>query len=131
LDQVGMLDPEFFMYGEETDLQYRLQRAGWSIRFVPDVTTIHHGGVSQDRWRRRRMVYRGKLLFYRKNYSAVRAGMLRVLLGLATLSKLPVWLLAAMLPRVRSTAVRELKSNLHLLKLCADPSLSYRKAPAS
>ena len=73
LDQVGLLDEEYFIYGDEADLQYRLNQSGWKVYYLPDATTIHYGGRSMDRWRRRKMVYRGKMLFYKKNYGILPA----------------------------------------------------------
>ena len=40
--QVGYLDPEFFVYGEEVDFCRRLHDAGWSTLYVPGATAIHH-----------------------------------------------------------------------------------------
>jgi len=58
IDQVGWLDEEYFIYGDEADLCYRLKKAGWHICFLPQVYTIHYGGRSMNHWSRRRMVYR-------------------------------------------------------------------------
>jgi GT2 family glycosyltransferase len=66
LDQVGLLDEEYFIYGDEADIQYRLKKAGWQMYFLPQSTTIHFGGRSMNRWGRRKMVYRGKMLFFQK-----------------------------------------------------------------
>ena len=118
LDQVGLLDEEYFIYGDEVDLQYRLTQAGWRIYFLPAVSTIHFGGRSLDRWRRRRMVYRGKMLFYRKNYGTASAAVHRLLLGALTTLKLVWWSATAALPRRRDRAMRELKSNVEVLRLC-------------
>ncbi len=83
LTQVGLLDEQYFIYGDETDLQYRLIKGGWSVYYLPHATTIHFGGRSMDRWRRRRMVYRGKMLFFKKNYDPLRHYALRAMLGIA------------------------------------------------
>lgn len=50
LDEVGLFDPRFFAYYEDTDLSWRLTRAGWSIALAP-AARIHHsfggsGGAS-------------------------------------------------------------------------------------
>jgi GT2 family glycosyltransferase len=118
LRQVGMLDEEYFIYGDELDLQYRMKKAGWEIYYLPHVTTIHYGGRSMERWPRRRMVYRGKILFYRKNYGTVRAGALRLMLAGLSLAKIVCWGLAYLVPSVREKARRELYSNLDVLELC-------------
>jgi GT2 family glycosyltransferase len=118
LGEVGLLDEEYFIYGDETDLQYRLVQHGWKVYHVPASTTVHFGGRSLDRWRRRRMVYRGKMLFFKKNYGPVRHYALRAMLGGLTAAKLAVWSLAWPVPSVRERAARELRSNLDVLRLC-------------
>ena len=118
LDQVGLLDEEYFIYGDEVDLQYRLIKAGWKVYFLPTSTIIHFGGRSMDRWKRRKMVYRGKLLFYKKNYSFLRTMLLRIMLVLLSTGKLLVWMLAFPFPRRRDRSTKELKSNLDVLALC-------------
>jgi GT2 family glycosyltransferase len=116
--RVGCLDEEYVMYSEEVDLQYRLQREGWKTYYLPDVTTLHHGGGSQGRLRRRSAVYRGKLLFYRKNLGRFRHSMLRLILALISFTKFALWMAPAILPSHRARASAEAKSNLEILKLC-------------
>lgn len=117
-DEIGLLDEGYFIYGDEADLQYRLKKAGWDVYFLPHATTIHYGGRSMTRWPRRKMVYRGKMLFYHKHYSLVRSLLLRFMLGLLSLGKLTAWLLAYLLPGKRSLARSEIQSNLEIIQLC-------------
>jgi GT2 family glycosyltransferase len=51
IEQVGMMDEKFFMYGEETDWCYRFKRAGWKVIFSPAGEIIHLGGQSTNRVR--------------------------------------------------------------------------------
>lgn len=118
LDKVGLLDESYFIYGDEADLQYRLKKAGWGVYYLPGIHTVHYGGRSMDRWRRRRMVYRGKMLFYRKNYGTVRTWILRSMLGILSLGKLLFWCLAFLLPPKRRIARKEIGSNIEVLKIC-------------
>ena len=120
LDQIGLLDESYFIYGDEADLQYRLQQAGWQVFYLPQAYTTHFGGRSMNRWSRRKMVYRGKLLFYRKNYDAVRTGMLRVLFGSLSVAKMVPWTIAWALPNLRDRARKELQSNLEVVRLCVN-----------
>ena len=117
LDQVGLLDEEYFIYGDEADLQYRLNQSGWKVYYLPEATTIHYGGRSMDRWRRRKMVYRGKMLFYKKNYGFLRSLSLRFVLGLISGLKLVVWEFISILPNKRIRAEKEIQSNQEVIKL--------------
>ena len=118
LDQVGLLDEKFFIYGDEVDLQYRLKRAGWLVYFLPDADIIHYGGRSLNRWRRRKLVYRGKMLFYQKNYGSLSTYILRVMFAGLSLFKLIVWGVTAIFPNWHEQASREFQSNADILKLC-------------
>jgi GT2 family glycosyltransferase len=46
LDQVGLLDESFFMYGEDIDLSYRIVKAGYDNYYFPETTIIHYKGES-------------------------------------------------------------------------------------
>lgn len=118
LDQVGLLDEEYFIYGDEADLQYRLKKAGWRVYYLPNVTTIHYGGRSMNRWGRRKMVYRGKMLFFKKNYGPIRTTALRVIYAGLSAAKLVVWRVASLSPNWREQAQKELDSNMDVIKLC-------------
>jgi N-acetylglucosaminyl-diphospho-decaprenol L-rhamnosyltransferase len=118
LDKVGLLDEHYFIYGDEADLQYRLQRAGWSVYYLPLAYTIHYGGRSMNRWGRRKMVYRGKMLFYQKNYHPLRAFALRGMLAGLSLVKLAGWTATSLIPNQRDRARKELRSNLDVVRLC-------------
>lgn len=118
LDKIGLLDEQYFIYGDEADLQYRLRQAGWPVYYLPHVTTTHYGGRSMDRWRRRKMVYRGKMLFYQKNRGTLAAFGLRAMLATASALKLIRWGPALALPGSRALAKKELRSNLDVVRLC-------------
>lgn len=46
MDEVGLLDEDYFMYGEDIDWCYRIHRAGWKIYYVPDTAIVHFRGES-------------------------------------------------------------------------------------
>lgn len=46
LDEVGLLDETFFMYGEDIDLSYRITKAGWKNYYFADTSIIHYKGES-------------------------------------------------------------------------------------
>ena len=72
IDQVGFFDPQFFMYGEDLDLCYRLREGGWRIYYVPDAAAVHLKGTS-TRQAAGPMLYefhRAMWLFHRKHYAS-------------------------------------------------------------
>lgn len=64
-------DPDFFMYGEDLDLCYRIQRGGWSVVYVHTTTTLHYKGVSTSRSELNevRVFYQAMEIFVRKHFS--------------------------------------------------------------
>ncbi len=118
LEFVGLVDEEFFIYSDESDLQYRLKEAGWPLYYHPDVQTIHFGGRSLTPWRRRNMVYRGYLLFFEKHYGYLEALLLRGLFLLVSALKIPIWGMATLWPDNRDRSKHELASNLAILRMC-------------
>ena len=46
MDQVGLLDEDYFMYGEDIDWCYRIREAGWKIYYTPTAKIIHFRGES-------------------------------------------------------------------------------------
>ncbi len=49
LDEVGGWDERYFMYLEDTDLCWRLRRAGWEVAYEPSAVIVHAQGVSTSR----------------------------------------------------------------------------------
>jgi GT2 family glycosyltransferase len=49
LDDVGLLDENIFMYGEELDLALRLRSAGWGAEPLEGTGGVHIGGASAGR----------------------------------------------------------------------------------
>lgn len=70
LDEVGVLDETFFMYGEDIDLCYRIKQAGYKIMYYPKVHIIHYKGGSSKK-RRTKIIYdfhEAMWIFYKKHY---------------------------------------------------------------
>lgn len=69
LDEVGLLDEQFFMHMEEIDLCWRLQRAGYRVRVEPTSEVYHIGGASLPQGNPRKAYYnfRNSLLMLYKN----------------------------------------------------------------
>ncbi len=76
LDKTGGFDESFFMYGEDVDLSYRIQQAGYKNFYLADTTIIHFKGESTKRGSLNyvRMFYQAMSLFVKKHYGSARAG---------------------------------------------------------
>jgi GT2 family glycosyltransferase len=80
-EQVDWLDPDFFVYSDETDFCKRLHDAGWRILFVPQAHAVHHDQLStDDAAMRRRIVefHRGRDLYFRKHRMPVARALWKV-----------------------------------------------------
>jgi GT2 family glycosyltransferase len=70
LDEVGLLDEDFFMYGEDIDLSYRLMKGGWENWYLPYPITHFKGKSTQKSdYRYVHIFYNAMLIFFRKHYS--------------------------------------------------------------
>ena len=70
IDQVGLLDEDFFMYGEDIDLSYRLLKGGWENWYLPYPITHFKGKSTQKSdYRYVHIFYKAMLIFFRKHYS--------------------------------------------------------------
>ncbi|WP_426451099.1 glycosyltransferase family 2 protein [Paenibacillus sp. S-38] len=70
IEQVGMLDEEFFMYGEDIDWCYRIKQAGWGIYYFPRTQIVHYKGASSRR-KPFKIIYefhRAMFLFHKKHF---------------------------------------------------------------
>ncbi|MBU3812200.1 MAG: glycosyltransferase family 2 protein [Candidatus Niameybacter stercoravium] len=70
LDKVGLLDEDFFMYGEDIDLCYRIKEGGYKIMYYPEASIIHYKGGSSKK-RRTKVIYdfhNAMWIFYKKHY---------------------------------------------------------------
>ena len=67
---VGLLDEDFFMYGEDIDLSYRLLKGGWENWYLP-YSIIHYKGRSTRKsdYRYVHVFYQAMLIFFQKHYS--------------------------------------------------------------
>lgn len=70
IKKTGSLDEDFFMYGEDIDLSYRILKAGYSNYYLP-VRILHYKGESTNKssYRYVHTFYRAMQLFFKKHYS--------------------------------------------------------------
>jgi GT2 family glycosyltransferase len=85
LEKVGSFDEIFFMYGEDVDLSYRIQKAGYKNYYFAESSIIHFKGESTRKGSMNyvRMFYNAMSIFVRKHYSGSRAGLFNFLIHIA------------------------------------------------
>ena len=71
LDQVGLLDETFFMYGEDIDLCYRIKEGGWKIVYYGKSSITHLKGASSKKQKNKLIYefYRAMYIYYKKHHA--------------------------------------------------------------
>ena len=71
LDESGLFDEDYFMYGEDLDLCFRIKKKGYRIFYYPEITTIHFKGESTKKTNLSYVnnFYGAMKIFVRKNFS--------------------------------------------------------------
>lgn len=95
LQEAGLLDEAFFMYGEDLDLCYRIKEKGWRIVYHPQVTVVHVKGASSRKASRRAIAafYDAMRIFHNKHYRASTPALVNVLidLGISAFKAFALW----------------------------------------
>ncbi len=85
LDKVGLLDEAFFMYGEDIDLSYRIQKGGYKNYYYPETRIIHYKGESTKKSSVNYVFvfYRAMIIFAEKHFSQKNAKLFSFLINAA------------------------------------------------
>jgi GT2 family glycosyltransferase len=89
IDDAGLLDTRFFMYGEDLDWAYRIKQRGWRVWYVPAARVVHLKGATARRQSYRMIVefYRAMWLFHSKHYARRTPLLLNWLVGLGIVAR--------------------------------------------
>ena len=92
LDKIGLLDEDYFMYGEDIDLSYRVIKAGYKNYYFPKTRIIHYKGESTKKGSLNYVFvfYRAMQIFAGKHFSQKNASLYNAMINVA------IWLRASL-----------------------------------
>ncbi len=85
LSEVGLLDEDYFMYGEDIDLSYRIIKGGYRNYYFPGSTIIHYKGESTKKGSLNYVLvfYNAMIIFARKHFSSRNAKYYSIIINIA------------------------------------------------
>lgn len=88
-DRIGCFDEQFFMYGEDVDLSFRIQKAGYKNYYFAGSTIVHFKGESTRKGSLNyvRLFYKAMSIFVRKHYGGSKAGIFNFFIQAAILMR--------------------------------------------
>jgi len=105
IEQVGLMDDRFFIYGEETDWCYRFKQAGCKVMFAPCAEIIHLGGQSTRKKATAMVVQLRKcnIQFIKKHHSPFIYRIACILTVTFLAVRLPIWSVIALFHRAQNS----------------------------
>ena len=112
LKKIGGFDEDYFMYGEDIDLSYRVLKEGYNNYYLPETSIIHYKGESTKRSSLEyvKTFYRAMLIFVSKHYTGFQGQVLKQFLWLgivvrAALSGVRRFLLKLLWPLIDTAVI--------------------------
>ncbi len=99
LEKSGLLDESFFMYGEDIDLSYRIQKSGHKNYYFPDTKIIHYKGESTKKGSLNyvKVFYSAMIIFTKKHFGKNQAGLFNSLIQFAVIFRAMIDLITSAL----------------------------------
>jgi GT2 family glycosyltransferase len=102
LDKAGLLDETFFMYGEDIDLSYRIQLAGFKVYYHPQTRVIHYRGESTKKSSINYVFvfYQAMIIFAKKHFSQKNAQLFTLLIQCAVYFRAALSILTRIISKI-------------------------------
>lgn len=93
IEQVGLMDNIYFVFGDDIDWCYRFRKSGWKIMFVPDPKIIHYGGQTTKLMANTftLQLYGSILIFMKKHRTQLSFTIACLLIALYFFLRVPYW----------------------------------------
>lgn len=102
LEQVGVLDETYFMYGEDIDLSWRLLEGGWENHYCAETSIIHYKGESTKKGSLNYVLvfYNAMQIFAQRHFSGSRGRAFLVLIQLAIYFRAGLAIISRLLKKI-------------------------------
>jgi GT2 family glycosyltransferase len=108
VQEVGLLDENYFMYFEDTDWCYRMNQAGWEVIFLPEAFVIHLGGASAAKSNRglfydqtlTKEFFHSLFYYFDKFHGTLSVLILRIFIFLSLIMRMLKWIFVFLLRRI-------------------------------
>lgn len=114
LEEVGQMDENYFLYGEDMDICYRMKQKGWKISPIPGTKVVHFQGESskQDLGKVILLRFKSEFVFIKKFYPAVKVMLFRILQFIGAALRLVFWVLYFLVASEKQRAKASMKGYL-------------------
>ncbi len=113
LAEVGGLDEDFFMFGEEIEWCWRMYQSGRKVRYFPGSSIIHYGGGCSTSlsFRKVLLIAKGQLMVFKKTRGAIVALVANVLMLIRDLPRVIMWLMLRLINKNKADQSISLKAS--------------------
>lgn len=127
VQEVGLLDENYFMYCEDTDWCYRMNQAGWEVVFLPEAEVIHLGGASAGKTNRglfydqtlTKEFFHSLFYYFDKFHGSLSVLILRILIFLSLIMRMLKWIFTFLFGRIeRKEFSYKMRSFSKMIKYC-------------
>ncbi len=107
---IGYLDENFFMYGEDVDLSYRISNAGFQLYYYPEVTITHLKGKSSKMYDLKKVFnfYNSMIIFSNKHFRKNKYSLPYILVNTSIYSLMGIGYLKSLIGKIKITLQNEI-----------------------